>query len=430
VTEAILVEAARYWWLVPLAVPTLAAFLALFVVIPATLTRLVRSDGAAILVLASSWTLMELLRQFLLSGFPWNLWGSVWAIPGAAGDVLLQPVALIGVHGLGLATLLLASLPLLGRRAWPIAIGAVLAWGGISAWRLSLPPPAAPGIMVVLAQGNIAQGQKWDRARALEIFRHYLRLTAQGVAQAGQRPAVVIWPETASPFPLYPDPNARAAIAEAANGHPVLAGSVRWDDARRPRNSLIPILSGGAMGEIYDKWHLVPFGEVQPGWFPLPIQVVPGGGFAAGTGPRTIRVDGVPPFGPLICYEAIFGGEIVDRMDRPAWLVNVTNDAWFGQSAGPYQHVAAARMRAVEEGLPVARAANTGISIVYDSVGRELGRLGLGETGVLVIPLPGALRPPPFTRGGLMIALILALVITTAGGLAFCHHQRLKNSIL
>jgi len=132
----------------------------------------------------------------------------------------------------------------------------------------------------------------------------------------------------------------------------------------------------------------------------------------------------------LICYEAIFGGEIVDRMDRPAWLVNVTNDAWFGQSAGPYQHVAAARIRAVEEGLPVARAANTGISIVYDSVGRELGRLGLGETGVLVIPLPGALPPPPFTRGGLMIALILALVITAAGGLAFCHHQRLKNSIL
>jgi apolipoprotein N-acyltransferase len=428
-TEAILVEAARYWWLVPLAVPMLAAFLALFLVLPAALTRLARSDGAAILILAGSWTLADLLRQFILSGFPWNLWGSIWAIPGVAGDVLLQPAALVGVHGLGLTTLLLASLPCLGRRAWPIAVAAALAWGGIAAWRLHLPTPEAPGPMVILVQGNVAQGQKWDRGRALDIFRHYLALTAQGVAQAGTRTAVVVWPETASPFPLQLDRDARTAIAEAAGGNPVLAGSVRWDDARRPRNSLIPVLAGGAIGEIYDKWHLVPFGEVQPDWFPLPIQIVPGGGFAAGPGPRTIRLDGLPPFGPLICYEAIFGGEIVDRADRPAWLVNVTNDAWFGESAGPYQHLAAARMRAVEEGLPIARAANTGISALYDGFGHERGRLGLGEAGVLVLPLPGVLPPPPFTQGGLAIALTLAVVCMVAGGLASSQRQRLKNGI-
>jgi len=169
---------------------------------------------------------------------------------------------------------------------------------------------------------------------------------------------------------------------------------------------------------------------VQPGWFPLPIQIVPGGGFAAGSGPRTIHLDGVPPFGPLICYEAIFGGEIVDRADRPAWLVNVTNDAWFGQSAGPYQHLAAARIRAVEEGLPIARAANTGISIIYDSFGRELGRLGLGEAGVLALPLPGALPATPFSQGGLAIALILAFVSTIVGGLASHYQQRVKIGIL
>ena len=125
---------------------------------------------------------------------------------------------------------------------------------------------------------------------------------------------------------------------------------------------------------VYDKWHLVPFGEYIPDWLPLPIMVMPGNGFAAGPGPRTLHVPGLPPFGALICYEAIFPGEIVDRDDRPAWLVNVTNDAWFGNSTGPRQHLAAARMRAVEEGLPLLRAANTGISAAFDAHGHELGQ--------------------------------------------------------
>ena len=413
ITEAILVEAARYWWLVPLAVPALAAFMALFVAVPAAVTRLAKTDLSAILALAGSWTLADILRQYLLSGFPWNLWGSIWAIPGGLGDFLLQPAALVGAHGLGLATLLLAAAPILGRRvAWPV-LALLLIWASVGAWRLGLPAAPASGHQVVLVQGNVAQGQKWDRARALAIFRHYLDLTADGVGRAGPGPAVVVWPETASPFPLEPDLDARAAIAAAASGHPVLAGSVRWDQDRRPRNSLIPILAGGDMGPIYDKWHLVPFGEVQPSWFPLPIQIVPGGGFAAGPGPRTIRLPGVPAFGPLICYEAIFGGEIVDRADRPAWLVNITNDAWFGQSTGPYQHLAAARLRAVEEGLPVARAANTGVSAVYDGFGRELGRLGLGTAGVLAVALPGVAPMPIFAAWGQTIPVILALFILT-----------------
>ena len=135
------------------------------------------------------------------------------------------------------------------------------------------------------------------------------------------------------------------------------------------------MLDGGAIGGIYDKWHLVPFGEYIPDWLPLPIMVMPGNGFASGPGPRTLHVPGLPPFGALICYEAIFGGEIVDRTDRPAWLVNVTNDAWFGNSTGPRQHLAAARMRAVEEGLPLLRAANTGISAAFDAHGHEIDRV-------------------------------------------------------
>src|SRR5262249_31572203 len=154
---------------------------------------------------------------------------------------------------------------------------------------------------------------------------------------------------------------------------------------------------------IYDKWHLVPFGEYQPSWMPLPIQVVPGGGFASGPGPRTLHAPGIPPAGALICYEAIFPGQVVDETDRPDWMVNVTNDAWFGNSTGPRQHLAAARVRAVEEGLPLLRAANTGITAAFDAFGREQGRIGMGQSGTLLVNLPGKLTPTPFARAGLVI---------------------------
>ena len=231
----------------------------------------------------------------------------------------------------------------------------------------------------MLAQGNVAEGQKWDRALALAIFRRYLDLTRQGVEEAGaaQAPAgatkpaiVVVWPESASQFLLQADPAARAAIMEASRpAVAALIGSVRFTSGGypsgpgdRPRNSLIAIGRDAAVTGLYDKWHLVPFGEYQPSWAPLPVQIVPGGGFAAGPGPATLHLPGLPATGPLICYEAIFPGQVIDRADRPAWIVNITNDAWFGNSTGPRQHLAAARMRAVEEGLPLMRAANTGIS--------------------------------------------------------------------
>ena len=139
----------------------------------------------------------------------------------------------------------------------------------------------------------------------------------------------------------------------------------------------------------------MPFGEYVPTWLPLPIQVIPGGGLAMGPGPRTLDIPGLPAFGPLICYESIFTGQVVVRAERPDWLVNITNDAWFGNSTGPRQHLAAARLRAVEEGLPLVRAANTGISAAYDALGHELGRLDLQTAGVLVVKLPGHLAPTP-----------------------------------
>jgi apolipoprotein N-acyltransferase len=158
----------------------------------------------------------------------------------------------------------------------------------------------------------------------------------------------------------------------------------------------------------------VPFGEYIPDWLPLPIMVMPGKGFASGPAPRTLHVPGLPPVGPLICYEAIFSGEIVDPDDRPMWLVNITNDAWFGNSTGPRQHLAAARMRAVEEGLPLLRAANTGISAAFDARGHELGRIDLDTSGTLSVMLPGALPPTLYARLGLWLPTIAGFVALSA----------------
>ena len=417
ITEAILIEAARFWWLVPLAVPALAAVLALFVALPCAAAWWARPGWRRVAVLAGGWVLADLGRQFIGTGFPWNPWGSAWALPGPFGDVALQPAAWVGVHGLTLVTLLLAATPALGRRAVAAGAGGLVLWAGAGVARLHLAvPSAAPGLEVVLVQGNVPQGQKWNRAIALETFERQLALTRAGIAEAAPagRPAVAVWSETASPFLLEQDADARQAINDAA-GAPALVGSVRYDPAQRPRNSLMALLDDAPPVAVYDKWHLVPFGEFQPSWFPLPIQVVPGSGFAAGPGPATLHVPGLPPVGPLICYEAIFPAQVADEADRPDWLVNVTNDAWFGNSAGPRQHLAAARLRAVEEGLPLMRAANTGITAGFDAFGHELGRLAMNRPGELVLALPGKLPPTPFARFGLVVPLLLGVAVLLAG---------------
>ena len=417
ITEAILIESARYWWLVPLAVPALAAVMAVFIAVACGVARWFPAGWARVAGLVGAWGVAELGRQFVATGFPWNPWGSVWAVPGGVGDVMLQPAAWVGVHGLTLATLALAATPVLGRRAVVGGVFVLVAWGGFGAWRLGGEAGPAPGVSVVLVQGNVEQGQKWDRGLMAAIFERYLTLT-QGAVGAVQGNAVVVWPETASPYLLDRDAAARAMIAQAGRGVPALIGSVRFDAERRPYNSLVALDGAGVTVAIYDKWHLVPFGEYQPAWLPLPVTFGPSG-FAGGPGPRTLHVPGVPPVGPLICYEVIFPGVVVDRADRPAWLVTVTNDAWFGNSTGPRQHLAAARLRAVEEGLPIMRAANTGISAGYDAFGRELGRIGMGVTGTLVLALPGALGATVFARFGLLVPVgLMMLALGLALGLA------------
>lgn len=419
VTNAILVQAAEFWWAVPVAVPALALVLALFIAVPCALARAVPAGWRRAAMLAGAWVLGDLARQFVLTGFPWNPLGSTWEFPGLAGLAFMQPAAWVGVPGLTLATLIVAAAPALGRRARAFAASLLLAWVLAGAARLALISPAPdPGITAILVQGNVSEidhRDHWrDRAWAVGVFDRYLALTRQGVAAAGPGRKLVIWPETASPFWVANDPAAAAAIAAAAGGATSLIGAPRQQEPGQDYNSLVALAPDGRVLAFYDKHHLVPYGEYFPSYLPIRLGEQ---GWSAGPGLATLHLPGLPPLGPLICYEAIFPAQVTRERDRPAALVNVTNDSWFGNSAGPRQHLAAARLRSVEEGLPMLRAANTGISAIIDAEGRVLRRLGLDAQGVVTAALPGALPRTLFARLGLAAPSLLALAaIALAAG--------------
>lgn len=412
ITEAVLVRAAEFWWAVPLAVPLLAAVLAIFIALPCALAWRARPGLARILALSGAWVLGDLARQFVLTGFPWNPLGSVLAVPGQAGDVLLQGAALAGMHGLTLIVVLAACLPALGRRG---IAGSALIIAALALYGVQRLAPAAPlGWDAVLVQANVPEAEHlahWqDRAWAEAIFQRNLDLTAAGVApyaRVGAPPVLVVWPETASPWWVAQDETARRMIADAAG--PALAalvGSPRQAGPDDDRNAMVVVRQDASVGGTYDKAHLVPYGEYFPSYLPIRLGER---GWTPGPGVRTLHVAGLPSFGPLICYEAIFPGQVVDAADRPAMLVNITNDAWFGDSSGPRQHLVQARLRAIEEGLPVLRAANTGISALIDPYGRITARLELGLRGSVSGPVAAPLAPPPAAALGLWAPLCLAL---------------------
>ena len=433
VTNALLTDPEKFGWMAPFAVPALAAGLALFIALAALAAHLSRLRGLAlVLAFAAAWGGAEWLRGVALTGFPWNPIGSVWAV----SHLTMQPAAAIGVYGLGLVTVLAAGLPaLLGwqaswpARPWrPIAFGyamLALAMLGGAARLAGDDPGIQPGVRLRIVQANISQSHKWRTALRQAHLERHLRLTS---APGADKISHVIWPETAVPFFVSIDAGARAAIAAAApRGGLVITGAMR----RTPRppfrywNSLHAVDDAGRVRASYDKHHLVPFGEYVPLRRYLPLKKVAGGDaeFSRGPGALTLPLPGLPPVSPLICYEAIFPGAVVaSGSPRPEWLLNITNDAWFGISAGPHQHLAAARFRAVEEGLPLVRAANSGISAVFDAHGRTVARLGLGRTGVLDAPLPRKLA------GGTIFAAIgnwaLIVLLAISASLAYWCRSR------
>lgn len=428
IANALLVDAARFGWLVPFAVLVVPAGLAVFVAAGTAFAKLFWARGAVrVLALAVSWTAAELLRGHVLTGFPWNLVGYTWSW----SDAMLQGASLVGAYGLSLATVAVAASPAapwepgrgpVGRSAWSAPVAAAVlvavagAWGAARLGGAS--DEAHPGVMLRVVQANITRTQKWDPALREENLRRHLALSEQPGHQAVTH---IVWPETAVPFLLSIEPEIAARLgAVVPPGGLLLAGTLRTELGEDGRianiwNSVQAVDASGALVAAYDKAHLVPFGEYVPLRGMLSALglggMLPGAlDYSAGPGARTLALSGLPRVSPLVCYEAIFPGAVVPSGDRPDWMLNLTNDGWYGRSAGPYQHFAMARVRAVEEGLPLVRAANTGISAVVDAWGRIRARLDLGETAVLDSPLPVAAPPTLYARYGLAIPLGLWVV--------------------
>lgn len=418
-----LVDAERFGTIMPFAVGALAAGMALFPALAMVAVWFGRMRGLArIFLLAAAWLASEWARAWAFTGFPWNLIGSVWAF----SDAMLQFASVAGVWGLSVATLLAAAAPscLAGdgpRRRWPrVVVLSLLVPGalwGFGAQRLAAAPePSAnvvPGILLRIVQPNIAQSLKWEAdLRA----KHVAEQMALSDGPGSQGVTDVIWSETAIPFLLPDSTQILEAVARIVpKGGLLLAGAPRraqLGGKTRLWNSLFAINDQGRVVAVYDKRHLVPFGEYMPlrSILRLAKLTVGGGDFSSGEGGRTLRLPGLPDVSVLICYEAIFPGRVVDPGSDAKWLLNITNDGWFGASSGPYQHFAAARLRAVEEGLPLVRAANTGISAVVDGYGRILAHLALNRAGVIDAPLPKSLDGrTPFSRLGDWSVLILLI---------------------
>ena len=442
IAEAFLVEPWRHGWLIPFVMTALPGGMALFYAAAAALAMMLWRPGPArVFALAIAFGLAEYARGHILTGLPWNLLGY-----GLAATLpMMQAAALFGVYALSLLAVLLFASPFaiwaprgsgLARSngtalltlVFSVALALGAAWG---AARLQSADMASTGVRLRIVQANVDQANKWRPENSVEIFSTYLDLTKSGGRLDGI--SLVVWPETAVPFFLAESAQALTAIGDVLpDGTSLLVGSGRIVEERdaqdrlvatRVYNSLLAIGDKGEVLDGYDKIHLVPFGEYLPFqdfMESLGIFQLTGvrGGFSAGTGSRLLSVPGAPPARPLICYEIIFPDEISNSGPRPGWLLNVTNDAWFGGSAGPYQHFHQAQLRAVEQGLPVVRAANTGISAIIDPYGRVLGELGLKKEGVVDGVLPEALPITKFAMWERLIE-IAVLVFALLGWLFF-----------
>ncbi|KRA66794.1 acyltransferase [Caulobacter sp. Root656] len=441
IAEAFMVDAANQGWMAPFAVAAMAAGMALFWGLAAVLYRLIRPPGVRrVLVFAGAYAALEWTRGHVLTGFPWNLPGETWK----AGSAVSQIAALVGAYGLTWITLAIASAPAVWRdgRRGRIAVGAALA--GLVAlfvggWLLrAAPTPAAgqPPTTVRIVQADIPQESKWDEKRFAQIVQAYVSLTAR--PYAGKPADIVVWPEGALPLAIndymVPGSWVRQAIIDALKpGQVMLLGGYRYEgppDKPVYYNSLVALRRTDHDVEvvgIYDKHRLVPFGEYLPAdalMTKLGVKSMAhlGDGFATGPEPRPLRIAPNLLVQPLICYESLF-----PRLAEPApgvrAIVNVSNDAWFGVTSGPLQHLNLASYRAIETGLPLIRATPTGVSALIDAQGRILpdARLDLGESGVIDGNVPNVGLPTLFARlghwpFGVLLLVSFAAAIRVPGG--------------
>ncbi|MDO9384016.1 MAG: apolipoprotein N-acyltransferase [Hyphomicrobiaceae bacterium] len=459
--EAFLVDAAKFAWLLPFAVTLMPAGLALFYAAAAALTWRVSTPGLSrILILSTTLGGAEWLRGHVLTGFPWNVLGYALTSPLP----MMQASGLIGIYGLTLWTVVICAAPLvlatrrehtsLGRRwAIPIAVAviplaALFTYGSMQLARPA--PPEADGIRLRIVQPSVPQREKWLPENQRSIFDLHLALSrtnAQGEDTGLAGITHVIWPEAAMPFFPLEQPIALEDIQTLTGSDVTLiTGALRRapkSGATTPEagarlapsdydyfNAMMVFDAGEGASSVYDKIHLVPFGEYLPMQSLLEaigLQQLTRlrGGFSSGPQPRPLLTAGaLQGIGPLICYEAIFPATIVQGSARPRVLVNVTNDGWFGNTTGPRQHLHQTRVRAVEEGIPIVRAANNGISAMIDADGHVLARLDMDVKGVIDSNLPGIRPPPPYAWAGdwpfaanLLIFAALGLYVRRKSGL-------------
>ena len=369
-----------------------------------------------LMALAPAWMLTEWLRGYVFGGFPWNPLGVTWLpLLGVA-----QMAAFIGALGLsGLMVLAGGALALAVEgdklRAGRIAGG--VAALGIAGTMLSADPPPLTATRIHIVQANVGQADKWRPDAEERNLRRYEALSSVALKQG---PGLLLWPEAAVPALLDEEPRVRRRLGQLIGPQGLLiTGGLKAirdksGDAIAARNSLYVIDGQGRWRDRYDKAELVPFGE----YLPLrPIltaigvsRLVPGDlDFWPGPGARTLHLPGFPAVGPLVCYEVVFSGHAADRSDRPAWLFNASNDAWFSDG-GAWMHLAQARLRAIEEGLPVVRATPTGVSAVIDPRGRVLNLIPRDRAGTISALLPAPLPPTPFGQTGEMLPVLLALL--------------------
>ncbi len=414
--------ATGHWPLIPLPLIGIPALLALFWVPAAMLAhRLGRTPVARLLLFAAMLAICEWGRGHIATGFPWNAPGYLFS----AHLSLLQTASLVGLYGLTLMALVWAMAPALWRLGWrrlavcTALIIPVAAFAGMV--RLDGLPTTAedtPPRIVRIVQPAVPQHEKWDRTRRPD---HLRRLTSLS-RDTHPIPQLVIWPETAFAGLLDRE---EALLRETVWGVLpfdgwLITGVPRFDSQNRLFNAAALIDPNGRVEALYDKRRLVPFGEYVPFRHLIPFADVIAGptDFSSADGNRMFTLPHYGHLQLLICYETLFPGSVVSPGPRPDMLVNLTNDAWFGHTPGPWQHLAQARMRAVEEGIPMVRVANTGISAVFDGAGRNLGHINLGDSGFLDVKVPPALGPSPYARWreralltllGVLIAVIIGL---------------------
>lgn len=403
IANSLLVEPEKFAWLIPFAVSLLPAALAIYIGLVSLVTyRVTRSGWQKVLIFGSIWTMFEILRGYLFTGFPWNLLGYVWE----GNLAVLQVTSIIGIYGLSLVTVIIATMPVLllqkfevRTKVFPIGIMILLL---VSIWmwgdsRLNNYKTEYTEKNIHLVQANIQQHFKWEDEKRFSNFFKNIILSEQAVKGKESEENYIVWSETSVPFVLEREPELLEIINKyIPDDSFIFTGALRMsreEGGIQVWNSLYTVGGDGKILGKYDKSKLVPFGEFIPLRSLLPsfVKKITHGGidFSSGNGSKTMELNEILPFSPLICYEVIFPDYVVgDVQQRPDWLLNITNDAWFGVSSGPYQHLAMARVRAIEYGIPLARVANTGVTTMFDSFGRNSDMVELNKEGVISKKLP------------------------------------------